>query len=1088
MKINDKLAEILRADGRKLDENQMIAVNSDLNTVVKAGAGSGKTTVLSYRFLRLVLEGKADCDQILTLTFTRKAAAEMNERIYLRLLSAGDEKQLSKFSDASISTLDSFFSEVVKADCIRYGIASSFTVAEEDEAAETYGRLATSVLRKHSGTEELGVLARLYGEAELFNLFEMLGKSCFTLDRHYDPQSWYDEFSARLDAMFGNQAAEVMSAGELLLGELGNEDNRKVVNRFIELCRSLDVDAIIKEFPLLKIDGTKDKKNKEFPNRSEYIGDFRSKTQVFLNGAEALAGKEPMKGVFRILCEFQDEVLAFKRKSASLSFLDISRMALDVLIRNKELRKYYKNKFKYIMIDEFQDNNELQKQILFLLAERLGYEGDGVPGPEFLERSKLFFVGDEKQSIYRFRGADVSVFKSLSSEIVKAGGASIDLRTNYRTEPDLIEEFNRIFLRVMANGGESFEADFESLGTRPAKGIQSRFDYFIKPKKEEKNEDEASQEQAEAAFVANLVKKMTETDEYLIPDSKAENGRRRPKFNEIAILYRTMSRQHFLEKALRVEDIPYCLQATRALMQDAVSNDICNVLQLCLFPEDRLAYLSVLSSPLCHLEGADLSAALAVPPFSAATLSEESRKRYEFASSCFAALKAMSANGTIASMVDFVWNDWGYRYLLVTRKSSQSFMEHFESFWTLARTFDYSGRSLSDFMSYCRPLLGENSRIRDFEILRENTFGVQMMTVHKSKGLEFPIVILCDAASGKGGRHDSNLFICDDGLPIPNHMENSSTRNFFQKYSKDLENQMENAESKRILYVALTRAETHLVVTGSMKARKVGGSFLEMALGNLEDIEEGPVAGSAHAFKYNIPDFDIASTFLRLSDIDAALVAKASALYERQENASYVNFPNRIGVTKLLGEGQDAGSLTVLPVFGSDEIVQSHQIVTGFGTFCHSLMEASVSRGAVPSEEDSMEILIRTAGLDGLSSAEMKQLCLDGRAFASMFLSSDFYRNVVCSASDVQLEKRFFMGCEVEGRNVAVEGVIDLLLKTKDAIIVVDYKTDRFLNPERHRQQLELYREAVRRTTNLPVRCAVVYLRRGDVVSYLEEN
>ena len=193
--------------------------------------------------------------------------------------------------------------------------------------------------------------------------------------------------------------------------------------------------------------------------------------------------------------------------------------------------------------DEFQDNNELQKQILFLLAERLGYEGDGVPGPEFLERSKLFFVGDEKQSIYRFRGADVSVFKSLSSEIVKAGGASIDLRTNYRTEPDLIEEFNRIFLRVMANGGESFEADFESLGTRPAKGIQSRFDYFIKPKKEEKNEDEASQEQAEAAFVANLVKKMTETDEYLIPDSKAENGRRRPKYNEIAILYRTMSRQ-----------------------------------------------------------------------------------------------------------------------------------------------------------------------------------------------------------------------------------------------------------------------------------------------------------------------------------------------------------------------------------------------------------------------------------------------------------------------------------------------------------------------------------------------------------------
>ena len=132
-----------------------------------------------------------------------------------------------------------------------------------------------------------------------------------------------------------------------------------------------------------------------------------------------------------------------------MSFGDVAAMAHSILLSNLEVRAYFKNKFRYILIDEFQDTNQLQKELIYLLSEKKELSSLTVPTAKELEKDKLFFVGDEKQSIYRFRGADVSVFKKLNDEIVTANGKQLSLVTNYRSEPLLVDFFNTLFEPIM---------------------------------------------------------------------------------------------------------------------------------------------------------------------------------------------------------------------------------------------------------------------------------------------------------------------------------------------------------------------------------------------------------------------------------------------------------------------------------------------------------------------------------------------------------------------------------------------------------------------------------------------------------------
>ncbi|MCD4761178.1 UvrD-helicase domain-containing protein, partial [bacterium] len=208
------------------------------------------------------------------------------------------------------------------------------------------------------------------------------------------------------------------------------------------------------------------------------------------------------------------------------------------------------------MIDEFQDNNDLQRKLLFLLAEKQDRCSEGIPGGNDLIEDKLFFVGDEKQSIYRFRGADVSVFKRLKKDITGINGQQLTLKTNYRSRENLIDQFNTFFSSIM-NGTEDYEAEFSPLQTgMQYEGSSVPLDIMVYPytdihqypdahQSTDGNQDEKENAylkpaEAEALHIARHIKKSVEAEDLLIPDSS--NGRSRPlAYGDFALLLRSTS-------------------------------------------------------------------------------------------------------------------------------------------------------------------------------------------------------------------------------------------------------------------------------------------------------------------------------------------------------------------------------------------------------------------------------------------------------------------------------------------------------------------------------------------------------------------
>lgn len=886
------LSDVLARTGRRLDENQRRAVDCDSNCVVSAGAGSGKTTVLTYRFVRLLLEGKAHADQILTLTFTRKAAAEMHERIHALVSSLKDDplmaSELARFPRAQISTLDSFCSAVVRSDCIRYGITGDFTI--DDEATTRFASMTASRLLADEQDEGARLLSIFYTPDALVDDFLVpfaTGGMDITrpLDAEADSRAVEEYFTTRLSSAL-SALESICRYIEGLDGSAGPATVQKAIDiasRGLSLIDGWREDRDAAEVAAFCFDaGTKWRRPgtvkdgsaaAQLKDITEEYNDVRDNAGLF---ALALSGRGNLLPIYRFLQRYQEEFFLRKRAAGILTFADVPRLAVDILRTNPAVRTFYKNRFSHIMIDEFQDNNRLQKDLLYLLAERRDLCGTSIPAAGELEKDKLFFVGDEKQSIYRFREADVSVFKQLGRELEGAGGVALELGTNYRTEPALIALFNSLFSKVMGTGGADYEAEFRSLGSRsPSPELMSRF--TVMHQELDKPEDDPddpwlSPGEAEASAVADIIQEMLTTDAYRIPDGKG--GLKRPRPSDIGLLFRTSGGQISYEKAFRARNIPYSLQVSRALLLEAPANDLYAWLQLCAYPSDGIAYATVLRSPLCGIMDASIVPILRsyngldgqergqereqerrpeeqvkgrgnrepLPePFADpaeaglswfGSLDQDVRNRYLHGCSLYRRLKEKVEAGSITDALSFLWHEGGYRMFLVSNATYHVYLEHFDSLWEMALQFDCSGRSLLAFLDYLRPRLGQNEKLNEMDLLREEPEGVQMLTIHKSKGLEFPIVIV--SGMGQGGMQNktptwfplelapSSSWPQGRTVPVPLHMDAANplkTGNAAYFTAKAEIERKEEAELKRLLYVALTRAQYHLVLSGSDTSR-----------------------------------------------------------------------------------------------------------------------------------------------------------------------------------------------------------------------------------------------------------------------------
>jgi len=887
-----------------LNSEQQTAAYCTENTVVAAGAGSGKTMVLATRYAWLVTEKKIRVPEILTLTFTKKAAAQMYRRIHLELAEKAktdtDEKAklakqaLEEFALARIQTLDSYCASIVKQAANRYGISPDFSIDEDrcNQIAMDESLLFLIANREHAAMERLYIRKSPVRIAK--DIFAAALSDCTHIDDFPpDPKrdiknqfaficgEWKKQsgiIREKLDQLTevyrGNEKyhpdlapilrqytdGAVVFPGEIELGDFFGQLADMPHHSAIAWAEShplrevlLGVTTFLASLKDLHLSKGSPRDNPA----KDLIREFRSLFGEFSALVVFCLQAGLIHSVLMLLSELQRRYTNRKRAEGVLAFNDVARLAKAVLLEQHDIRQSEKETFKAIMIDEFQDNNELQKDLLFFLAEKLDICGNSVPPAKDLSLGKLFFVGDEKQSIYRFRAADVSVFRKLKNEL---GNMELPLKTNYRSAPLLIGAFNTIF------GGHEFDPNgknftaTESLAVFPKDSADlPTFEATYTPLKANKNsqgkltlcilddqdttgegDDETVEEQERLSPVENEARYVAEKIKALL-DEKDEAGGQKYKPGDIAILFRTRTPQHYFEKHLMLLNVPYTSENLNGFFYGGPVNDLMSVLRLVAYPTDKFAYAQMLRSPFAGLSMPGLSACLALVdgeqnPFGddpVPRLTDEDRVRYRHGQQIYQKILDMSRRQSISSLISELWFGEGYRYETEWNPRTAAFREMYDYLFHLAVQADEGTAArpmgLAAFTDYIQNLDKPGEHLDDVEIPLERQGAVQLMTIHKSKGLEFPVVFLC--CCNRKGRNDisDDIFETELGLslnpPPPLDCEGIKDvrRNYFWERSLAVEKGKRVAELRRLLYVGMTRAENELYVSGCLGVSKSRG-------------------------------------------------------------------------------------------------------------------------------------------------------------------------------------------------------------------------------------------------------------------------
>jgi ATP-dependent helicase/nuclease subunit A len=1102
---------------KELNAEQLEAVKTLSSVVVSAGAGSGKTKVLASRFAYLVVEKGLKVDEILTLTFTNKATNEMYSRIY-RLLSEQDNEAAREavrdFHKSRIQTLDSFCGEICSLASARYGVRSDFTT-DVDAVRGMAGEAALSFVldnRDSPGIKALITDNRIRDIAQGLFAEIVTGYGSITnplpfdlymqRQRHELIEKWriYSASVDEMDVVIKSELPGVKNVttatyknfSALFNGELdltrpgidgllagGEADSSGEKNAAREaLCRFL---AVLAGINALRKVG----KTGGMEAIGEVHGNFKDDVYPQLVKIAAMAlNFDTIHDVFLLLDKFQTEFNRQKRLSGIMTFNDVAELALTILKNEADIRNIYAEKIKAIMIDEFQDNNELQRELLFLTVK------DGK------DRS-IFFVGDQKQSIYRFRGADVSVFRKLGREIEK----NINLKINYRSGGHLIRAFNEIFSRVFPETSDDvpdFEAEYEPLAScaeSEADGTAERVAVCLFDKNSLKDDAECEAEDVEAAFVAEKIRRMVD-GAYEIWDREA--GKKRAcAYNDFAVLERSVGHQHNLEKQFRAFGVPYNSENCAGLFLDAPANDTYNFLRLLVYPKDKSAYAAVLRSPFARLSDITLTVCMlkfSGIPFDAAVLDdipEAERELYRRAGGVYYGLLhgIREQNLSSAELVTRLWYDYGYRYETLWSPEAQVYGDIYDYLFELARINDANGKTLAGFVDYLDGLVSNREKLSDFDLPQMRSGGVKIMTIHKSKGLEFPIVFIYGAGShGRNVRNSGLVAYSPEwgvslNLKAPRNFPVEAAGNYFFDLVREKEKRKEEAELRRLLYVAMTRAEDMLVISGIENTKDTGAkSFLDL----LEDVLDGDggffsrevIAPRGRAgIRRAAALYSEAEGRLKTISMPAVAAATAAAaaagaklMYDKaaetEQPEIFIAWKQASRLAETASTGRTSPSSRLLSD-GDDRFFEDLSLTPAeFGSLVHRVIEERFNAdGAEPARQP-------------VSEAERL-----AKQYASAFFESELGKKSLRSPFR-KTEFPFLSLYDEGGKKTYISGVIDLLFEAENEIYIIDYKTDRSINPEKYYKQLAAYSRAVEDIFAKKTRAFLFYLREGRLCPY----
>ncbi|RJX28140.1 MAG: hypothetical protein C4525_17130 [Desulfarculus sp.] len=1049
------------------------------NLCLTAGAGAGKTTRLveTYAALLAGRDGPSPLEpsQIVAITFTDKAAAEMRSRIVQKL--GGRSGQAATLAWAPISTIHSFCAQLLREHGVALCLDPDFTVLDQDRYHDLLREAIQDLLRaglKSQDPRLARVLGHYYlsGRGGLEELLAWLQRGLATMG--LAPQE-AREATARAHAEALKEGGERLAAMGRLLADLALLVKSGAVN--LQAGYGRTISELLSRWPALRADLGRQ------PAPSETLAELDRLTKGNWYAANKmrqllrpLAEEMIAAAAVPAAAQLADDLLSLAEdlaasleqervRRAALDFDSLLIKARDLLRDHPEVQAQLRQRWRALLVDEYQDVNPVQGELVDLLAG-LGAE------PQAADRPWLMVVGDRKQSIYAFRGAAVAVFNETMLRFEAGAGAVEALPHNYRSQPALVHFFNRLFAQVFSasqlreqapeswvefctHDSQSPAAELTGApGERPVQVLDCRHLAAVEM-------PVAAWRLLEARSLAAWLRQAL------------DGGRYRP--GQVAMLFRRLTSVAIYEEALREAGVDFYTVRGRGFYACPEIGDLAAALQALLDPGQELALAAWLRSPLVGLSDESLLALTHPHPPEALRLSmaltgaeplpdwcgPDQQRRLAEARRMLRDLGGLARRLRPAELITWLLEESDLIPLLLGTSAGSQKTANLRKLIEVARQ---PGGGLAGgveaFAAGLARLAAEPPQDPQASLLGEESQVVRLMTVHQAKGLEFPLVVLADLAGGEPGGGGLPPDLGPNGLLAPAPLEPASglrLQSPLYQRLRQREQAVAEAEAARLFYVACTRAERELLIclNGAKSQGRWSKWVQEMALAD-EAVRVVDAAGllaqaapeprsAAQAWPERLPPAPGPAQDEARQVLAQCLHRPPVALGRVRESVSglenFLACPRLYVLTQRLGLDTAA-----LPGLGSSGLARAVEL----GSLVHGLLETCDL----------------AAGPDGLAPALARlepqpELAQPALALARGLWNTELpalLASVPAEHLHRELPFRLLLAGEDGGPEFELVGELDLAARLpKGQWLIADYKVTARPDPEAYRQQLGLY-------------------------------
>lgn len=992
-------------------DEQLEAITTPVyNTMISAGAGSGKTKVLTQRVFNH-LANNIDVDRLLVLTFTNAAAAEMKQRIIKLLVEDNSldpdlkKAQLNKIDSAYIMTFDAYSLFLVKKYHQLLNVDKDIDIADSNIINGITDKFLDEIFEQQYVSNDIfkDIISKycVKDDDVVKGFVKDLNKK---LDLIYDRDNFITKYN---NTFFSNTHLnnELDSYTSILLQKLKQVDEllNKIselddLNRFFNNWQGINNLSSYEEVRsyVANIAPVRKKNKEEYDEDAlalkekikDIIKEINELTKYDKSSLinDVLINKDYVNCLLDLAEELNRRINIYKKENNLYDFIDIAKLAIEVVDKNDDIRESIKNNFYEILIDEYQDTSDIQELLISKISN-----------------NNVYVVGDIKQSIYRFRYANPDIFKKKYEDYSKGiGGKKIDLTNNFRSRFEVLRDINLFFNKTMSSsvGGADYVNGHQLVAGNLSYLKDEKYKCEILSYEKQKGIDSAY---IEAQLIADDIKQKVHV--FQLKDHLCD-------YRDITILVDRSSKFDVFKEVLTANNIPTFIETEEKMSESDLLTVIRSIFKL-LVNYDKHAYISLERSFLCETSDEDIF--------------NNIKNNIVFDSPTYIKINNIKTNidtKTISNILDEIMDSFDVYGKLVKIKDVHASNVKIDYLYQLANNLNNLGYTYKDFNDYLVDVFDREDDIK-FRIGSEVENAVRITNYHKSKGLEYNVVYYpCLSYSfNQQDKKGDFLFDKNHGIIMPAFINNRGLRDTFikelYKYNYDLE---DIGEKIRLFYVALTRAKEKMIIINSFDEK------IDPVDYPLDDMTKASIKNYSSMLTYIKNDL---TNFIINKDIPEIL-----------ENTSTKDiFTSLTKSNKLVLKP----NIEVIP----QEVTTSH----------FSKQAGLIDQTTL----DKMELGTKIHYyLEMLDFKNPDYSYVDNKYINKIkqFMNSPLLENIK--------EAKIFK--EYEFMDNGKHGFIDLLLEYKDKIVIIDYKT-KTIDDVHYDEQLNGYRTYIESLSSKPVYC-----------------